>query len=142
MKKSKFSEEQIVRILREIEAGAKVKEICRTHGISEPTYYAWKNKYVGTEVSRLRHLKGVEVELARLRRMYVELALERHAPAGVLSRKAWAGRCKPNAAGARQADRVSGLARSARLHRPLGGQSRRASGPTPNTASARCTGRP
>jgi transposase-like protein len=58
MKKSKFSEEQIVRILREVEAGAKVAETCRTHGISEPTYCLWKNKYAGMEVSQLRHLNG------------------------------------------------------------------------------------
>ena len=87
MKKSKFSEEQIVRILKEVEAGAKVGETCRKHGISEPTYYAWKNKYAGMDVSQLRHLKDVEVELARLKRMYAELALEHHALTDGLSRK-------------------------------------------------------
>ena len=87
MKKSKFSEEQIVRILKEVEAGAKVNETCRRHGISEPTYYVWKNKYVGMDVSQLRHLKDVEGELARLKRMYAELALEHHALKDVLSRK-------------------------------------------------------
>jgi len=87
MKKSKFSEEQIVRILKEVEAGAKVGETCRKHGISEPTYYAWKNKYAGMDVSQLRHLKDVAVELARLKRMYAELALEHHALKDVLSRK-------------------------------------------------------
>jgi putative transposase len=69
------------------EAGAKVGETCRKHGISEPTYYAWKNKYAGMDVSQLRHLKDVEVELARLKRMYAELALEHHALKDVLSRK-------------------------------------------------------
>lgn len=87
MKKSKFSEEQIVRILKEVEASAKVGETCRKHGISEPTYYVWKNKYAGMDVSQLRHLKDVEVELARLKRMYAELALEHHALKDVLSRK-------------------------------------------------------
>lgn len=87
MKKSKFSEEQIVRILKEVEAGAKVGETCRRHGIREPTYYVWKNKYAGMDVSQLRHLKDVEVELARLKRMYAELALEHHALKDVLSRK-------------------------------------------------------
>ena len=87
MKKSKFSEDQIVRILKEVEAGAKVGETCRKHGISEPTYYVWKNKYAGLDVSQLRHLKDVEVELARLKRMYAELALEHHALKDVLSRK-------------------------------------------------------
>lgn len=87
MKKSKFSEEQIVRILREVEAGAKVAETCRKHGISEPTYYVWKSKYANMEVSQLRHLKEVEAELARLKRMYADLALEHHALKDVLSRK-------------------------------------------------------
>ena len=87
MKMSEFSEEQIVRILKEVEAGAKVGETCRKHGISEPTYYVWKNKYAGMDVSQLRHLKDVEVELARLKRMYAELALEHHALKDVLSRK-------------------------------------------------------
>lgn len=87
MKKSKFSEEQIVRILKEVEASAKVGETCRKHGISEPTYYVWKNKYAGMDVSQLRHLKDVEIELARLKRMYAELALEHHALKDVLSRK-------------------------------------------------------
>ena len=87
MKRSKFSEEQFVRILKEVAAGAKVGETCRKHGISEPTYYVWKNKHVGMDVSQLRHLKDVEGELARLKRMYTELALEHHALKDVLSRK-------------------------------------------------------
>jgi putative transposase len=87
MKKSKFSEEQIVQILKEVEAGAKVGETCRRHGISEPTYYVWKPKYGGMDVSQLRYLKDVENELARLKRMYADLTLEHHALKDVLSRK-------------------------------------------------------
>lgn len=87
MKKSNFTEEQIVGILKEIEAGAKVAETCRKHGIAEATYYKWKTKYAGLEVSQLRHLKDVEAELARLKKMYAELALEHHALKDVLSKK-------------------------------------------------------
>ena len=87
MKKSKFSEERIVGILKEVEAGAKVAETCRKHGISEPTYYVWRNRYAGMEVSQLRHLKDVEAGLARLKRIYADLALAHHALKEVLSRK-------------------------------------------------------
>ncbi|TAM99756.1 MAG: transposase [Rhodanobacteraceae bacterium] len=72
MKKSKFSGKQIVRIPKEVKASAKVGETCRKHGISESTYYAWKNKYAGMDVSQMRHLKGVEMEPARVKRMYAD----------------------------------------------------------------------
>ena len=87
MKKSKFSEEQIVRILKEVDAGAKVGVTCRKYGISEPTYYVWRSKFAGMQVSQLRHLKEVEGELAQLKRMYADLALEHHALKDVISRK-------------------------------------------------------
>ena len=87
MKKSKYSEEQIVRILKEVEAGAKVGETCRKHRISEPTYYAWKQKYAGLEVSQLRRLKDLESECTRLKKMYADLALEHHALKDVMTKK-------------------------------------------------------
>ncbi len=87
MKKSKYSEEQVVRILREVEAGAKVAETIRKYGISEPTYYVWKSKYAGMDVSQLRRLRDLEGECVRLKKMYAELALEHHALKDVVSKK-------------------------------------------------------
>lgn len=72
MKKSKFTEGQMARILEEVDAGAKVGETYRKHRISEPTHYVWKSKYTGSEVSKLRNLKDLEAELASMKRMYAE----------------------------------------------------------------------
>lgn len=87
MKQSKFSGEQIIRILKEVDAGAKVTETCRKHVVSEATYYKWKTKFAGLELSQLQHLKSIEAELSRLKRMYAELSLEHHALKDVTSRK-------------------------------------------------------
>ena len=87
MKKSKFSESQIVAILKEGEAGMAVAELVRKHGISTATYYSWKSKYGGTSVSELKRLKELEAENAKLKRMYAELALENTAIRDVLGRK-------------------------------------------------------
>lgn len=87
MKKSKFSEQQIVGVLKEVEVGAKVAETCRKHGIAEATYYQWKSKYGGLEVCQLRRMKDLEAECARLKKMYAELALDHHALRDVLSKK-------------------------------------------------------
>jgi len=87
MRKSKFTESQIVAILGEGEAGVAVAEVCRKHGISNGLYYQWKSKYSGVSVSELKRIKELEAENARLKRMYADLALENTAIKDVLSRK-------------------------------------------------------
>jgi putative transposase len=87
MRKSRFTESQIVAILKEGEAGVPVAEIIRKHGISRPTYFNWKSKYGGASVAELRRLKELEHENAQLKRMYAELALENTAIKDVLGRK-------------------------------------------------------
>lgn len=87
MRKSRFSETQIVRTLREVEAGRQVKDVCRELGISEATYYNWKAKYGGMDASDVRRLKDLEEENARLKRMYADLALENTALKDVIAKK-------------------------------------------------------
>ena len=79
MRTSKFSETQIVAILKEADAGAKVRDICRKHGISDATYYNWKSKYGGMDASELKRVKELEGELSQYKRMYAELARENNA---------------------------------------------------------------
>lgn len=87
MKKSRFSESQIVGILKEGEAGLPVAQLARKHGISAATYYHWKSKYAGAGVVELKRLRELEAENAKLKRMYADLALENTAIKDVLSRK-------------------------------------------------------
>ena len=87
MRKSKFTEGQIVAILSEGEAGIPVAEVCRKHGISNGLYYQWKSKYSGVSVNELKRIKELEAENAKLKRMYADLALENTAIKDVLSRK-------------------------------------------------------
>ena len=87
MKTSRFNETQIIAILKQGEAGLKVKDLCREHGISDATYYNWKAKYGGLEASDLKRLKETESELSKLKRMYADLALENRALKDVIEKK-------------------------------------------------------
>ena len=87
MKKSRFSESQIVAILKEGEAGVPIAEIVRQHGISRSTYANWKSRYGGASVSDLKRLRELEAENAKLKRMYADLALENTAIKDLLQRK-------------------------------------------------------
>ena len=87
MRKSKFTESQIVAILAEGESGLAVGDVCRKHGISNATYYQWKSKYAGVSANDLKRIKDLEAENGKLKRMYAELALENSAIRDVLSRK-------------------------------------------------------
>ena len=85
--KKRFSEEQIIGVLREAEAGAKVAELLRKHGISEATFYNWRAKYGGMTVSEAKRLKELELENARLKRLLAEAELDKAALKDLLSRK-------------------------------------------------------
>lgn len=76
MKKSKFTESQIIGILKAQEGGRSVADICREHGISQPTFYQWKTKYSGMEVAQLKKLKEMEAELAQYKRIVAEQSLQ------------------------------------------------------------------
>ncbi len=87
MKSSRFTEAQIIAILKEADAGILVKDICRKHGISDATYYNWKSKYGGMTASDLKRMKEIEAELSKLKRMYADLALENHALKDLIEKK-------------------------------------------------------
>ena len=85
--KSRFTEEQIISILSEAEAGAKVGELCRRHGISDATYYLWKNKYANMTVPEAKRLRALETENSRLKRIVADQQLDIVALKDVLSKK-------------------------------------------------------
>lgn len=87
MRKTRFKEAQIVKILKEVEAGRTVKEVCREHGISDATYYNWKSKYGGMEASDIKRLKDLEDENRRLKQMFADLSLENKALKDVIEKK-------------------------------------------------------
>ena len=91
MKRKQFSEEQIIGILKDAEAGAVVTDLCRRHGMSSATYYAWKAKFGGLEVSEARRLKALEDENARLKKLLAEAMLDNAMLKDVASKK-W---CRP-----------------------------------------------
>ena len=87
MKKSRFTETQIVKILIDVESGRLVKEVCREYGISEATYYNWKSKYGGMQASDIKRLKELEDENRRLKQMYAELCLDNRILKDIVEKK-------------------------------------------------------
>lgn len=87
MKKSKFTESQIIGILKQQEAGVKVSDLCREHGISPPTFYNWRSKYGGMEVSQLKRIKELERELSHYKKMYAEESLANRVLKDVIAKK-------------------------------------------------------
>jgi len=89
MKRARFSEEQIIGVLKEAEAGAKVSELCRRHGISDATFYTWRSKYGGLEISEMRRLRQLEEENRRLKSIVADQALDLRALKDVLAKNGY-----------------------------------------------------
>lgn len=87
MKKTRFTEHQIIAILKQQDTGMKVADICREHGISDASFYNWKAKYGGMDASQLKRLKELEEENSRLKKMYAELSLLHHAYKDAVEKK-------------------------------------------------------
>ena len=86
MKKTRYSEEQIVSILKQAEAGVKVKDLCRKHGFSDATFYNWRSRYGGMEVSDVRKLRELEAENAKLKKLLAEAMLDNAALKDILGK--------------------------------------------------------
>jgi putative transposase len=89
MKKTRFTETQIVSILKEVDAGLKVEDICRKHGISNATYYNWKSKYGGMEASDVKKLRDLQEENGQLKKIFANLSLENAALKDLIEKKGW-----------------------------------------------------
>ena len=89
MKKSRYTEEQIIGILKQHEAGGKTADLCREHGISAATFYGWKSKYGGMEVGEAQRLKQLEDENRRLKHLVADLSLDREALKAVIRKNGW-----------------------------------------------------
>ncbi len=87
MKKSRYSESQIIKLLKQYEGGQSVNEICKEYGISTATFYNWKSKYGGMDVAQLKRLKELEDENARLKKMYADVSLEKDALKSLIEKK-------------------------------------------------------
>lgn len=87
MKKSKFSESQIVKILKEYESGKSTRDICREHGIAPPTFYNWKRKYEGMDAKQLKEFKALQEENRRLKQMFADLSLDHRILKDIIEKK-------------------------------------------------------
>ena len=87
MRKSRFNEEKIIGVLKEVESGGEVADVCRRHAISEQTYFRWKRKYGGLDVNEARRLKSLEEENRRLKQIVADLTLDNQALKAVASKK-------------------------------------------------------
>jgi putative transposase len=87
MKKTRFTESQILALLKEVASGKTVSEVCRKHGVSDATYYLWRKKYDGMSDSELKRLRQLEEENRRLKHMYAELSIDHHILKDIVEKK-------------------------------------------------------
>jgi putative transposase len=87
MKKTRFTESQILAVIKEVETGKTVSEVCRKHGVSDATYYLWRKKYDGMTESELKRLRQLEEENRRLKHMYAELSMDHHILKDIVEKK-------------------------------------------------------